>query len=113
MMTAIHTLSDVVSFAEYLVHEEKLIFYPAEDFHNYVTSDGRTFLSTEKAKQLNELMNQAFLVCLKFGKNVYLVMGEPVGIEYTKVSGMDTNLNEADIQLLYEGREYMNQMCWN
>ena len=72
MITQITNVEDVATFAQHLIHVEKLSVHPDDDFADYTTYETRLPFYTEKEAELrNQLMNQCFDVCEKNGHDIY------------------------------------------
>lgn len=72
----ITTIQDVKDFADYLVNVEHVNFNPDEDFRSYINYKTNTPTYTEaEAIKRNNLMEQCFNVCKRYGLDIYNVMG--------------------------------------
>ena len=72
MITQITNVEDVATFAQHLIHVEKLSVHPDDDFADYTTYETRLPFYTEKEAELrNQLMNQCFDVCEQNNIEIY------------------------------------------
>ena len=72
MITQITNVEDVATFAQHLIHVEKLSVHPYDDFADYTTYETRLPFYTEKEAELrNQLMNQCFDVCEQNNIEIY------------------------------------------
>ena len=72
MITQLTNVEDVATFAQHLIHVEKLSVHPDDDFADYTTYETRLPFYTEKEAELrNQLMNQCFDVCEQNNIEIY------------------------------------------
>jgi hypothetical protein len=72
MIRQITNVEDVATFAQHLVHVEKLSVHPDDDFADYTTYETRLPFYTEKeAERRNQLMNQCFDICEQNNIEIY------------------------------------------
>jgi hypothetical protein len=75
MIQEITTITDVKTFAAFLVKEEKLSFHPDDDFNDYVNFETKLpFYNAKDAEVRNRLMGQCFKVCERNKLEIYDVM---------------------------------------
>ena len=75
MITQITNVEDVATFAQHLIHVEKLSVHPDDDFADYTTYETRLPFYTEKEAELrNQLMNQCFDVCEQNNIEIYEII---------------------------------------
>ena len=88
MSEKISTLSDVEMFAALIKDELGLGFHPDDPFEDYINIEtGEQTYSAEDARLRNELIEQAFDVCDKQGKDIYETMGRII-VKGTPQEGM-------------------------
>lgn len=76
MIGKISTLTDVKTFASILKEELGLGFHPDDPFEDYFSiGTGELTYKPEEARLRNELIEQAFGVCQKEGKDIYELTG--------------------------------------
>lgn len=86
MLTSIEALADVIEFTKILVRNEKVVFHPDDDFHDYMnTETGEPTYNFQEAELRNQLMRQAFEVCEREGVDIYTYTMKP----YLEATGLD------------------------
>ncbi len=79
MIKEIKTIEDVKLFAFQLVNEEDLSFHPDDDFSDYINLETKEPLySVDEVIQLNQLLDECFIICEQEAVDIYELMGEPL-----------------------------------
>ncbi|MBN2765241.1 MAG: hypothetical protein JXR27_02635 [Paludibacteraceae bacterium] len=79
MIKEINTIEDVRQFAFQLVNDENLSFHPDDDFADYINTETKLpSYNKEDISRFNNLMAKCFVVCEKYGQDIYDLMGEPL-----------------------------------
>jgi len=86
MITQIHSVDDVKSFAKQII-SEGVSFHPDDDFNDYVNlADNKPCYSKQDADLRNIVMSECFVVCDVKGVDIYDVMLE--------ISLIETGMNK-------------------
>ena len=69
--SVIVTIDDVKEFFNHLVNERQVVFHPDDPFEDYKFGNGHRVFTQEESVVYNRLMDESFVVCEKYGTDIY------------------------------------------